>query len=116
MKPISRLGVGSLFIIQLVLALLIFISAAYLSANYFKVWDFSKDEDYTLSDLTEKILAKKPLSERPDPVQIIVAFRKNSPYFQRVRRTTFGTETAFRFPLASPSERRRRALIARFFP
>ena len=57
MKPISRIGIGSLSILQFVLAVVIFISAAYLSANYFKVWDFSKDEDYTLSDLTEKILA-----------------------------------------------------------
>ena len=111
MKPISRIGIGSLSILQFVLAVVIFISAAYLSANYFKVWDFSKDEDYTLSDLTEKILAKKPLSERPDPVQIIVAFRKNSPYFQRVRRTTEefarksngNIEVTFLDPIREPS-------------
>ena len=87
MKPISRLGIGSRSLIQLVLALILFLSAAYLSANYFKVWDFSRDQDYTLSDLTEKILAKPSLSERKDPVRITVAFRKNSPYYQRVKRS-----------------------------
>lgn len=87
MKPISRLGIGSLSLVQLVLALVIFLSAAYLSAHYFKVWDFSKDQDYTLSDLSEKILAKPTLSQREDPVRITVAFRKTSPYYQRVKRS-----------------------------
>ena len=87
MKPISRLGVGSLFIIQLVLALLIFISAAYLSANYFKVWDLTKDDDFTLSDLSKKILAKESIAKKKDPIQLIVAFDKSSPYFDRVRRS-----------------------------
>ncbi|MGJ8726725.1 MAG: DUF7088 domain-containing protein [Roseibacillus sp.] len=87
MKPISRLGIGSRSLIQLVLALILFLSAAYLSANYFKVWDFTKDQDYTLSDLSNKILAKPSLSEREDPVRITVAFRKNSPYYQRVKRS-----------------------------
>ena len=87
MKPISRIGIGSLSIIQLALALLIFLSLAYLSANYFKVWDFTKDQDYTLSSATEKILAKESISTREDPIRITVAFRKNSPYFQRVKRS-----------------------------
>ena len=87
MKPISRLGIGSRSLIQLVLALILFLSAAYLSANYYKVWDFSKDQDYTLSDLSEKILAKPSLSDREDPVRITVAFRKTSPYYQRVKRS-----------------------------
>ena len=87
MKPISRLGIGSLSLLQLALAVIIFISASYLCANYFKVWDFSKDEIYTLSSTSQKILAKESLSERKDPVRIIVAFRKSSPYFQRVRRS-----------------------------
>ncbi len=87
MKPISRLGIGSLSFIQLVLAFVIFLSAAYLSAHYFKVWDLSKDQDYSLSDLSQKILAKKTISERKDPIRLTVVFRKNSPFYQRVRRS-----------------------------
>ena len=87
MKPISRLGVSSLFAIQLVLALIVFVSAAYLSANYFKVWDLTKDKDFTLSPLSRQILAKKSIVTKKDPIQIIVAFDKSSPYFERVRRT-----------------------------
>lgn len=87
MKPISRIGIGSLSFVQLALAVVIFLSLAYLSANYFKVWDHTKDQDYTLSDLSQKILAKDSLAKREDPVQITVAFRKSSPYFQRVRRS-----------------------------
>ncbi|MDQ8191782.1 DUF7088 domain-containing protein [Roseibacillus persicicus] len=87
MKPISRLGIGSLSVIQLILATVIFLAAAYLSANYFKVWDLSKDQDYTLSDLTQKILSKEALAQREDPVLVTVAFRKTSPYYQRVRRS-----------------------------
>lgn len=87
MKPISRLGVRSLFIIQLVLAILIFLSAAYLSGNYFKVWDLTEDQDFTLSELTQNILQKKSIATKKDPIQIIVAFDKSSPYFDRVRRT-----------------------------
>ena len=67
MKPISRIGIGSLVLVQLVLATVIFVSLAYLSANYFKVWDFTKDQDYTLSDLSEKILAKDSLAKRKGP-------------------------------------------------
>jgi hypothetical protein len=87
MKPISRLGIGSLSLIQLLLAGVIFLSLAYLSANHFKVWDFTKDQDFTLSDLSQKILAKPGISERPDPIQITVAFRKGSPHYTRVRRS-----------------------------
>ena len=112
MKPISRIGIGSLSLFQLVLAVVIFLSTAYLSANYFKVWDFSKDHDYSLSDLTENILEKKAISEREDPAKIIVAFRKSSPYFQRVRRTVVefvresngNLEAQFLDPVREPGE------------
>lgn len=87
MKPISRLGIGSLSFFQLALAFLLFISAAYLSSNYFKVWDLTKDQDYSLSDLSQKILAKEAISQREDPIRITVAFRKSSPFYQRVKRS-----------------------------
>ncbi len=87
MKPISRLGIGSLSLLQLILAGISFISLAYLSAHYFIVWDFSKDKDFTLSDLSQKILAREEISQRESSIQLIVSFRKNSPHYQRVRRT-----------------------------
>lgn len=87
MKPISRLGIGSLSILQLILAVAIFLSLSYLSASYFKVWDLTKDQEFTLSDLSEKILAKPGIAERPDPIEITVAFRKDSPHYLRVRRS-----------------------------
>ncbi|MEM9081281.1 MAG: Gldg family protein [Verrucomicrobiota bacterium] len=86
MKPISRIGTGSLAIIQLVLALIIFLSFTYLTTQFVKVGDFSKDRDFSLSDLSLKILAEPKLSNRESPLLLTVAVRKSSPHFERVRR------------------------------
>lgn len=87
MKPISRLGIGSLSIIQLILAVVIFLSLTFLSASHFKVWDLTKDKEFTLSDLSEKILKRPGIANRPDAIEITVVFRKNSPHYPRVQRS-----------------------------
>ena len=86
MKPISRFGIGSLTLTQLILAFVAFVSLAYLSGNYYHIWDNTKDRDFSLSDQSKKILASPTITEREDPIQVTVAFRKDSVYFDRVRR------------------------------
>ncbi|MDP0489981.1 MAG: Gldg family protein [Verrucomicrobiota bacterium JB023] len=86
MKPISRLGIGSLSILQLLCAVLLFLSLAYLSSQYFKVWDFTKNNEFTLSDLSRKILQNEGIAKREKPARLILAFPKSSPHYQRVQR------------------------------
>ena len=83
MKPISRFGIGSLTLTQLILAFVAFVSLAYLSGNYYHIWDNTKDRDFSLSDQSKKILASPTITEREDPIQVTVAFRKDSVYFDR---------------------------------
>jgi hypothetical protein len=83
-RPLNRWGLGSLSIIQTLLLGVIVIALNYLSAHHFYRWDLSRQSDYTLSPATQRYL-RETVRPREKPVKWIIAFRRSSPFYERVR-------------------------------
>lgn len=81
----NRIGIGALSVIQVVLLLVILIGLNYLGARHFLRKDLSRDSSYTLSPSTQRYLESDPLKSRDKPVKWIMAFRRSSPFYERVR-------------------------------
>lgn len=84
-RPVNRWGVGFMTIIQVVCFALILIAANYLSFGHFAKHDWSEDEDYTLAPSTARYLTSDAVQKRKDPIKWIIAFRRSSDYYGRVR-------------------------------
>lgn len=83
-KP-NRWGVGTLSIIQLLLLLVILAGANYLGSLHYLRKDLSRDGVYTLSSSTQRYLESSTVQTRQKPVKWIMAFRRSSPFYERVR-------------------------------
>lgn len=84
-RPLNRWGVGTLSVIQLVLLLGTLMGLNYLgSTKYFRK-DLSREGAYTLSPSTQRYLLEEPLKSRVKPVKWTMAFRRSSPFYERVR-------------------------------
>lgn len=84
-RPLNRWGIGSLSVLQTVLLALIVIAVNYLAIHHYQRLDLSRSGDYTLSSATQRYLASEDLSKRDKPVKWIMAFRRSSPFYERVR-------------------------------
>jgi len=84
-RPVNRWGIGTLSVIQLVLVAVILIALNYLAARHFARTDLSREAAYTLSPATERYLKAESLKSRTTPVKWIMAFRRSSPFYERVR-------------------------------
>lgn len=80
----NRFGIGFLSISQIVLLLATVIFANYLSSGNHVRADLSRGEDYTLSSSTENYLKGDAVAKREHPVKWIMAFRRSSPFYERV--------------------------------
>jgi hypothetical protein len=83
-RPISRWGVGTLTLLQLVFAAIILVGVNFLAGSRPQRQDLSEQRDFTLSPLTRKFLNATAASH-PDPIKIIVAVRRSSPFMTRIR-------------------------------
>lgn len=83
-RPLNRWGMGTLSVIQVAFLAIILMALNYLAASYFTRVDLSRHEDYTLSPHTQRYLKDKVLAAREKPVKWIMAFRRISPFYQRV--------------------------------
>ena len=83
-KP-NRWGVGTLSLIQILLLLLLLGGLNYLSSFHFLRKDLSRDGNYTLSNATRRYLESDAIQKREKPVKWIMAFRRSSPFYERVR-------------------------------
>ncbi len=81
----NRLGIGFLSIAQIVLLLAAVIFANYLSSGNPTRADLSRGADYTLSSSTVNYLQGEAVSKRQRPVKWIMAFRRSSPFYDRIR-------------------------------
>jgi hypothetical protein len=81
----NRLGIGFLSISQIVLLIAAVIFANYLSSGNHIRADLSRGADYTLSSSTVNYLGGEAIAKRGRPVKWIMAFRRSSPYYERVR-------------------------------
>lgn len=83
-RPLNRWNLGIVSIVQTVLLAVIVIALNYLSAHHFYRWDLSRQSDYTLSSATQRYL-RETVKPREKPVKWIIAFRRSSPFYERVR-------------------------------
>jgi len=84
-RPLDRWGIGSLSVLQTVLLAAIVIAVNYLAIHHYERLDLSRSGDYTLSSATQRYLSSEDLSKRDKPVKWIMAFRRSSPFYERVR-------------------------------
>lgn len=81
----NRFGLGFLSIAQIVLLLTAVIFANYLSSGNHVRADLSRSADYSLSSSTVNYLKGKAVAKRERPVKWIMAFRRSTPFYERVR-------------------------------
>jgi len=71
--------------LQIIAAIILLLSINYFSSRYVKSVDLTQHADFTLSEVTQNYLKSEALSSRESPVKIIVAFRKSSPHYARIK-------------------------------
>ena len=81
----NRFGIGFLSISQIGLLLAAVIFANYLSSGNHIRSDLSRGADYSLSPSTQNYLGGGAVASRERPVKWIMAFRRSSPFHERVR-------------------------------
>lgn len=84
-RPVKRFGVGFLSVTQLVLAVIIFICLNFVSSQHYRPFDLSDDLRYSLSSSTVRYLQSDDVQGRDSRIDMIVAFRADSPFYDRVR-------------------------------
>lgn len=83
-RPIQRVGRSVIVLAQLILICIVVISANYLSCARHKRIDLTDSKDFTLSDMTEKLINSDALQKREKPVRIIAVIRRGSPHYTRM--------------------------------
>jgi hypothetical protein len=84
-RPLNRWGLGTLSVVQIVLLAVILIALNYLASHHYKRIDLSREAAYTLSPSTKSYLKSPALKDRKEPIKWIMAFRRSSPFYERVR-------------------------------
>lgn len=84
-RPMNRLGLGTLSVLQIVLLAVFLLALNYLAALHFTRMDLSREATYTLSSSTRNYLRDKAVRERPQTMKWIMAFSRSSPFYERVR-------------------------------
>ena len=84
-KPIGRFGTGSLSLLQVLCFTILFAGVNYLSSQYYAPKDLSADAAFTLSPATRRFLESPAVQEREEPIRMLVAFRRNNGFYDRVR-------------------------------
>lgn len=84
-RPLNRWGLGTLSVVQIVLLGVILIALNYLASHHYTRIDLSREAAYTLSPSTRSYLKSPALKDRKEPIKWIMAFRRSSPFYERVR-------------------------------
>jgi len=84
-RPLNRWGMGTLSVLQIALLAVIVIAANYLSVSHYATLDLSRTADYTLSSSSLNYLRSATVHDRTKPIKWIMAFRRTSPFYERVR-------------------------------
>jgi hypothetical protein len=84
-RPLNRWGMGTLSILQILLLAIIVLALNYLAVSHYARFDLSRAGDYSLSSATRNYLAGNALRSRESPVKWVMAFRRTSPFYERVR-------------------------------
>ena len=84
-RSTPRFRVGVLSVVQIVLVVIIFFAANFLSSLHHRPFDISDDLGFTLAPSTQRYLASPDVADREDRIRMIVAFRADSPFYERIR-------------------------------
>jgi len=84
-RPLNRWGMGSLSVLQTVLLAVILIALNYLAVHHFHRIDASRSTDYSLSPASQNYLKSEAIQSRQTPIKWIMAYRRTSPFYERVR-------------------------------
>lgn len=84
-RPLNRWSAGTLSLLQIVFLAVLLIAVNYLSESHYLRWDKSREANYTLSPKSRGYLKGNAFSDRAKPVKWIMAFRRSSPFYERVR-------------------------------
>ena len=84
-KPVRRFGTGVLSLLQVACVTVLFAGVNYLGSQYHAPKDLSADAAYTLSPATLRYLQSPAVTDRTEPVRLLLAFRRSSPIYERVR-------------------------------
>ncbi len=83
-RPLNRWGLGTFAVLQVVFLGVILIALNYLAAHHFTRADLSREAAYTLSGSSRNYLHEN-VRGREKPIKWIMAFRRSSPFYERVR-------------------------------
>ena len=84
-KPVRRFGTGALSLLQVACVAVLFAGLNYLGSQHYIPKDLSADSAYTLSPATQRYLQSAAVKDRAEPVRLLLAFRRSSPIYDRVR-------------------------------
>ena len=84
-RPLNRWGLGTLSVLQIIFLTISLIAFNYLGYSHFRRLDLSRESNYTLSPSSKRYLQDEALSQREKPIKWIMAFRRSSPFYERVR-------------------------------
>ncbi|MES2475151.1 MAG: Gldg family protein [Verrucomicrobiota bacterium] len=84
-RPLNRWGAGTLAVLQTLFLAITLVALNYLAEHHFQRYDLSRQADYTLSARTKHYLKGKAVAEHAKPIKWIMAFRRSSPFYERVR-------------------------------
>ena len=83
-SPVRRLGRSLNVITQVVLFVVVIISANYLSCARHHRIDLTERHDFTLSDLSHQYLKSDAVQQRDSPLHVIAVIRRSSPHYSRI--------------------------------
>ncbi|HEY1123821.1 MAG TPA: Gldg family protein, partial [Haloferula sp.] len=84
-KPVRRFGTGVLSLLQVACVTVLFAGVNYLGSQHYVPKDLSADAAYTLSPATQRYLQSPAVKDRAEPIRLLLAFRRSSPIYDRVR-------------------------------
>lgn len=84
-RSLNRWGAGTLAVLQTLFLLVTLVALNYLAENHFQRYDLSRQSDYTLSERTTNFLHGDAVAKHAKPIKWIMAFRRSSPFYDRVR-------------------------------
>lgn len=84
-RPLNRWGAGTLAVLQVLFLAAILIALNYLAENHYHRVDLSRQADYSLSARTKDYLNGQAVQDHAKPIKWILAYRRSSPFYERVR-------------------------------
>jgi hypothetical protein len=80
-----RPRLGTLSALQVLFVVPTFFAINFLSSQHYRPVDLSDNLGFTLAGSTRRYLASETVQSRSEPIEMIVAFRADSPFYEKIR-------------------------------